>query len=88
MAEAVGSESSWRESWEMRADRCQASVEWRWMGVELDYPLEYVLELCFCSLFILVGFGGDVAHGGILGIGVEQGICLESVSWLLKDRLL
>jgi hypothetical protein len=56
------------------------------MGVELDYPLEYVLELCFCSLFILVGFGGDVAHGGILRIGVEQGICLESVSWLLVDR--
>jgi hypothetical protein len=56
------------------------------MEVELVYPLEYVLELCFCSLFIFVGFGGDVAHGGILGIGVEQGICLESVSWLLEDR--
>ena len=56
------------------------------MEGELDYPLEYVLELCFCPLFIFVGFGGDVAHGRILGIGVEQGICLDSVSLLLRDR--
>ena len=36
------------------------------MEEELNYPFEYVLKLCFCSLFILVGFCGYVAHGGIL----------------------
>jgi hypothetical protein len=52
----------------------------------VSYPLEYVFELCFCSLFIFVGFRGDVAHGRILGEGMEQGICLESVSLLLEGR--
>jgi hypothetical protein len=52
--------------------------------LEVTYPFEYVLELCFCPLFILVGLRGDVAHGCILGKGVEQGICLECVSLLLE----
>jgi len=55
------------------------------MEGELKYPLKYVLKLCFSSLFIFVGFGGDVAHGCILGVGVEQGICLQSVNLLLED---
>lgn len=79
-AEAEDSESSRRVSWARRAERwgVRASVHLdgcsRW-GHQ-TYSLENVFQLGFGARLFFGGFGGDVGHGGILGVAVEEGVCL------------
>src|SRR4051794_90712 len=76
-AEAEDSESSRRVSWARRAERwgVRASVHLdgcsRW-GHQ-TYSLENVFQLGFGARLFFGGFGGDVGHGGILGVAVEEG---------------